>query len=222
MSHSLGISAISSDRRNLLTLNRHFYCVAGRGSDATRATCIMQNEASFLAQLRAGTPAAFAELVEEFEGALYRFFYCDHRDHHLAQEETAETFGQLVKSLTSRETVCGNLRAYVFGTARHVQLRRIRARGREQLTLAEAEEMCDPGPSPLSVAAEREELAQVLAAIEGLEETQRNVLLLRFVESCSIEEVAEALQIPVGTVKSHIHRGRARLIQVLAAKEHKT
>jgi RNA polymerase sigma-70 factor (ECF subfamily) len=181
----------------------------------------MSEEALLLAQLRGGVPTAFAELVEQFEGPLYRFFFCDHRDHHLAQEQTAETFGQLVKSLTSQGTVCSNLRAYVFGTARHVQLRRIRARGREAMPLADAEEMSDPGPSPEAVAADREELARVLAAIEGLEEVQRNVLLLRFVEGCSIEEAAEALKIPVGTVKSHIHRGRARLTQVLAAKEHK-
>ena len=32
-----------------------------------------------------------------FEGPLYRFFYCDHRDHHRAQEQTAETFAQLKK-----------------------------------------------------------------------------------------------------------------------------
>ena len=181
----------------------------------------MPEDALFLMQLKTGDPTAFVELVAQFEGPLYRFFYCDHRDHHLAQEQTAETFGKLVKSLTSQRTMCANLRAYVFGTARHVQLRRIRARGREQLPLADAAEMSDPGPSPEAVAAEREELARVLAAIDGLEETQRNVLLLRFVESCSIEDVAEALKIPVGTVKSHIHRGRARLTQVLAAKEHK-
>src|SRR6185369_2145851 len=104
----------------------------------------MPDETSFLAELRAGSPGAFAELVEQFEGPLYRFFYCDHRDHHLAQEETAETFGQLVRSLTSKGGACGNLRAYVFGTARHVQLRRIRQRVRKQVALANATEACDP------------------------------------------------------------------------------
>jgi len=181
----------------------------------------MSDEWLFLTQLRAGSPDAFVELVEQFEGPLYRFFYCDHRDHHLAQEQTAETFGQLVKSLTSKSSECGNLRAYVFGTARHVQLRRIRQRLRERTPLAEAPEMSDPGPSPETVAADREELVRVLMAIGSLEEPQRKVLLLRFVEDCSIEEVAEALQMPVGTVKSHIHRGRARLTQLMGEKEHK-
>lgn len=182
----------------------------------------MPDEASLLKQLRAANPAAFAELVERFEGPLYRFFFCDHRDHHLAQEQTAETFGQLVKSLTSKNNGCINLRAYVFGTARHVQLRRIRARERQLLPLDDAAELNDPAPAPEVVAADREELSRVLAAIGEFEETQRNVVLLRFVEECSLEEVAEALQIPIGTVKSHIHRGRVRLTQMLAAKEHRT
>jgi RNA polymerase sigma-70 factor, ECF subfamily len=59
----------------------------------------MLQDESFLAQLKKGIPAAYVVLVERFEGPLYRFFYCSHRDHHLAQDQTAETFAQLVKSL---------------------------------------------------------------------------------------------------------------------------
>ena len=42
---------------------------------------------------------------------------------------------------------------------------------------------------------------------------------MRFVEDCSLDEIAMALDIPVGTVKSHIHRGRARLKQAFTVED---
>lgn len=179
---------------------------------------MLQNE-SFLDQLKDGVPAAYIVLVEQFEGPLYRFFFCDHRDHHLAQEQTAETFAQLVRSLRGMRGGCEKLRAYVFATARHVQFRRLRERKNRASSLAEAFNVCDPRPAPATLVSDREQLELVLNAISRLEDSSRNVLLLRFVEGCSIEEVAEALDMPVGTVKSHIHRSRTRLKQIFSEKE---
>jgi RNA polymerase sigma-70 factor (ECF subfamily) len=174
---------------------------------------------SFLNQLKAGEPAAYGLLVERFEGPLYRFFLCDHRDHHTAQEQTAETFAQLVRSLRGMRGGCEQLRAFVFATARHIQLRRWRGREKHFSPLAEAQNVSDARPSPLTVASDSEQLEGVLSAISRLEDPLRDVLLLRFVEGYSINEVAEALGLRVGTVKSHIHRSRTRLKQILADKE---
>jgi RNA polymerase sigma-70 factor, ECF subfamily len=182
----------------------------------------MQLDASFLDRLKAGDPAAYVLLVDGFEGPLYRFFLCDHRNHHTAQEQTAETFAQLVRSLRGMRGGCEQLRAYVFATARHVQLRRCRGRRNQPSPIAEALNVSDPRPSPVTVASDREQLERVLNAISRLEDPLRNVLLLRFIEGCSIDEVAEALDLPVGTVKSHIHRSRTRLKQIFADKEFKT
>jgi len=182
----------------------------------------MLSDESFLDQLKAGEPAAYVLLVERFEGPLYRFFLCDHRNHHTAQEQTAETFAQLVRSLRGMRGGCEQLRAYVFATARHVQLRRRRGRKQQPSPLAEALNVTDPRPSPMTVASDREQLERVLNAISHLEDPLRNVLLLRFVEGCSIDEVALALELPVGTVKSHIHRSRSRLKQIFAEKEYET
>lgn len=179
----------------------------------------MAENPSFLAQLRDGAPSAYAVLVERYEGPLYRFFFLDHRDHHTAQEETAETFAQLVRSLPGIRGGCETLGAYVFATARHVQLRRVRKRKTQPIRLDEATAFSDPRPSPETLASDREELQRVLDAISGFEESMRNVLLLRFVEGLSIEEVSAALGMPIGTVKSQIHRSRIQLRQMFSDKE---
>jgi RNA polymerase sigma-70 factor, ECF subfamily len=179
----------------------------------------MQSDDLLVAQLKQGVPAAYITFVERFEASLYRFFFCEHRDHHLAQEQAAETFAQLVRSLPSMRGGAQQLPAYVFATARHVQLRRMRDRQRHYVPLDEAAVINDPGPLPEEAVSEREQVDSVLQAIIQLDETVRNVLLLRFVEDCSIEQIAVALEMPVGTVKSHIHRGRSQLKRLLTKQE---
>ena len=179
----------------------------------------MTSDDSFLRRLKELQPSAFETLVEQYEGPLYRFFFSDHRDHHVAQEQTAETFTQLVRSLQSMRGGPEQLSAFVFGIARHVQRRRWRARKKPHLSIDFAINVSDPGPSPNTQAAEGEQLELVMQALGSLDQPLRSVMLMRFVEDCSLDEIAMALDIPVGTVKSHIHRGRARLKQAFKVED---
>jgi len=179
----------------------------------------MTADQAYLDQLKAGHAAAYEMLVERFEGPLYRFFFCDHRNHHLAQEQTSETFTQLVRSLPNMRGGHQQLCAFVFATARHIQQRRWRSPKTQNVPLSGAANVIDAGPSPVAQAADREQLERVLNAIGQLDPAVRNGLLLRFVEGYSVEEVAHAMEMPVGTVKSHIHRGRLRLKQVFSEEE---
>ena len=105
----------------------------------------------------------------------------------------------------------GQLTAFVFSIARRVQLRFWRTKKQAVLPLESAADTTQTYPCPVQQAAGREQLSLVLAAIGAMEQPQRNVLLLRFVEGLSLAEIATALDIPLGTVKSHIHRGREHL-----------
>lgn len=166
---------------------------------------------SFVSRLQRGEPAAYEELLARFESPLYRFFYYDHRNHHMAQEQSAETFAQLAQSITGMAGCDGQLTAFVFSIARRVQLRFWRTKNKTVLPLELAADTTQTYPCPVQQAAGREQLSLVLAAIGALEQPQRNVLLLRFVEGLPLAEIATALDIPLGTVKSHIHRGREYL-----------
>ncbi len=171
----------------------------------------MNWEESFYERLKDLQPAAFEQLVAQYEGPLYRMFLCDHRDHHLAQEQTAETFAQLVRSISTMRGGPEKIRAFVFGVARHVQRRRWRSRKRKQLPIEMAEDISDETPSPMQHLAAREQVERLMEALFRLEQPLKSVLLLRFVEEYTLDEIAMALEMPLGTVKSHIHRGRARL-----------
>jgi RNA polymerase sigma-70 factor, ECF subfamily len=179
----------------------------------------MSRDTEFVDQLKQGRPAAFERLVEQFEAPLYRFFLCDHRNHHLAQEQSAETFAQLVTSLPRMRGGCEHLRAFVFATARHIQQRHWRTRQRTPAPPIGIFDLSDSRPSPLDMASDRDEVDRVLRAIAQLEDPVQHVMLLRFVEGCTLEEIANSLEMPLGTIKSHLHRGTRRLKQLFREKE---
>ena len=57
--------------------------------------------------------------------------------------------------------------------------------------------------------------ARIQAAIDGLPDDTRDVMVLRDVEDCSYEEIAEVLSIPIGTVRSRLHRARSLMRDAL-------
>jgi RNA polymerase sigma-70 factor (ECF subfamily) len=65
----------------------------------------------------------------------------------------------------------------------------------------------------------REELKAVWDSVAALPDKQRSVFILRFVEEMEIAEIASAMQLHVGTVKSHLHRGLASVRKAMEQKK---
>jgi RNA polymerase sigma-70 factor (ECF subfamily) len=179
----------------------------------------MHEKDTYIQCLRDGDPHAYERLAEQFEGRLYRFFMCNHRNHHLAEEQTAETFAQLVRALPNMRGGHDRLPGFVFSIARHVRSRSWRTNHASAPSQQLVRDVEDSKPGPDSRLGNRDELEKVLHAISKLEPNVRDVFLLRFIEEYSIRDVAEALGLSIGTVKSHIHRGRARLKEILSNSE---
>ena len=68
---------------------------------------------------------------------------------------------------------------------------------------------------PFDLACQREQRAQLARELGGLSHDQRHVMVMKDVLALSYEEIAEVLDMPVGTVKCHAHRGRARMRRAL-------
>jgi RNA polymerase sigma-70 factor (ECF subfamily) len=79
----------------------------------------------------------------------------------------------------------------------------------------------DPAPSPAQVFETQEQIALLHAELERMPEKYRLVLSLRYLEHMSYEEVATALDAPIGTIKTHIHRARRMLVDRLREWEEK-
>lgn len=76
--------------------------------------------------------------------------------------------------------------------------------------------LASPAQSPEKLTEQREQQRLVLAALDGLTLEQRTVLVLREFQELSYEEIAQILDVPLGTVKSRINAARSRLRDILA------
>ncbi len=172
-------------------------------------------ESALISQLHCLDPSAYRWLVDRFGDRLFRYFYVAHFERDLAQEQAADTVSALVVAFARRRVVPEDIDAYVFGTARNVLRRhwrwRMRGRWRRAVPIEEALEMVDPAPLPDREVECRDALHAALRLLESLSEDARQVVLLRFVEEMELAEVSRVLNMPLGTVKSHIHRARAAL-----------
>ena len=139
--------------------------------------------------------------------ALYGTAYRMTRNAHDAEDLVQETFLRAYRGFDRFEPGT-NIRAWLFTILHRVRTDAFRRAGRSPQTV----EMTDDGPA---VPAPQEALASGVEDIErallGLPEAFRTAVVLRDVEELTYDEIARALSIPIGTVMSRIHRGRALL-----------
>jgi RNA polymerase sigma-70 factor (ECF subfamily) len=135
------------------------------------------------------------------------------RDRETAEDLTQETFAQALKSF-HRYTPDTNCRAWLVTILYHLNSKRRLRLGQLKLVedteeqIAETVAFVPPIPEEL-----KDE--EILQALEKLPKAFRDVVVLTDVEEFSYKEVAEFMQVPIGTVMSRLHRGRKLLRQQL-------
>ena len=165
-----------------------------------------------------GDADAYAALVERYGGRVYNIALRITNDRDAANDCAQEAFIRAYRALHQYDPV------YPFGpwlfrittnaSLNHVQ--RWHAHETAVDELPESPEDQNEGPEATTL--RREELAEVVSAMEELPAAYRAALTLRHMQQLSYQEVADALGIPLGTVKTHLHRARAALKGRLAAR----
>ena len=153
---------------------------------------------------------AIALLLPAFRRKVFGLAYSFLRDREAAEDVTQETFIKLWRALPGFDGRA-SLSTWIYTIARNTSLSALRAR-RPQSSLSdpevmEAVEAIDAAPSA-EVMVDR---AAVLRLVDRLPSKQRQVIMLFYMEAQSHEEVAVMLGMPVGTVKTLLHRARASL-----------
>lgn len=187
------------------------------------------DEVHLLERCRRGDTAAFGRLVAEYQDRVFNTCWRMCGNWTDAEDLTQEAF---VRAFQSLDRFAGRSRFYtwVFRIAVNLALsarRRDKLVGRYSLDAPRADPRSDDHPpmnrqlaavdeSPDSRTADREEETLVLEALNRLDEEHRAVVVLRDLESMGYEEIAGILDIPVGTVKSRLHRARLALREMLA------
>jgi RNA polymerase sigma-70 factor (ECF subfamily) len=147
--------------------------------------------------------------------ALFRLAMWWERDRGEAEDLVQDALVQALQSF-HRFTRGTNCRAWLVAILRHTRSNRHRARLRRQAheesgdRLAELLPFVPPVPERLTD-------EEMLASLRGIPESYQDIILLCDVEELTYKEIADVLAIPIGTVMSRLHRGRALLRQRLAS-----
>ncbi len=152
-----------------------------------------------------------AALLEPLIPALRRYAFALIGDHEGADDLVQETLERALSRWHLRRRD-GNLRAWLFTIERNLFVTGLRKK-RRGVQIADIEDINSIAASmpPANLPHTRD----ILSALASLPEEQSSVLLLAGVEDFSYEEVAQILDIPIGTVMSRLSRGRARLRELL-------
>jgi RNA polymerase sigma-70 factor, ECF subfamily len=180
-------------------------------------------EAAVIAALKAGSEEAYSWLIGEFHQPIYGLIYRIVNDPSDAADTTQDVFLKVFRGIKHFHGE-SSLKTWIYRIALHEGANRRRwwFRHKAQETpidpiTAEGceysgdDRLVDPGESPFEKCAHSEVRAVVEEALQHVVEPYRTALILRDLEEMSYEEIAEVLQISLGTVKSRITRGRAAL-----------
>ncbi len=172
----------------------------------------MPDDRELMARVKEGEQTALELLFARWEGRVFAFFYRlggpPDRLGDLAEEVLVSVYRQRHRYDPNRAFA-----PWLYGIARLVWKDHLRRRRREEphCALLEFARSSAREPGPAEVAEGREEVAVLRQAIEQLPGEQRIIFVLRHFEGLAYEEIAEALQVPLGTVKWRLHEAVRRL-----------
>ena len=168
-----------------------------------------------IARAQQGDVAAFSELVARYQDRIYRFLVRLTRSQDDAMDLTQETFLSAYQALP-RWQPDARFTTWLFRIARNQAFDWLRRRKRVEFVPLDDEHdlgIADPAPTPDRVLETVQRLRGLERALARLPTEHREILLLREIEEMSYDDIADVLDISLGTVKSRIARARAKLLE---------
>lgn len=176
---------------------------------------------------REGVEAAYRELIRRYQRPVFSLIYRMVRDRELAEDLAQETFVKVLNAI-DRYRPEFKFSSWVFKIANNSAIDHLRKKELDTLSLeggpdattpdrleATALQIGDSGESPLEELEARELGSAIETAIGKLRPEYKTCIILRHVEGRPYDEIAEILGLPLGTVKTYIHRARAELRELL-------
>jgi RNA polymerase sigma-70 factor (ECF subfamily) len=168
--------------------------------------------------LQRGETEAFAVLLERHQKSIFNLLYRMLGDYDDAAEVSQEAFLSAYRSIKSfRGDASFSTWLYRIAVNHANTRRKTLALAQQRTARLESSEPAGDGASDPADALEKKELRErVQAALNGLESEDATIIVLRDLQDVPYEAVADILEIPIGTVKSRLHRARRALKARLA------
>jgi RNA polymerase sigma-70 factor, ECF subfamily len=177
----------------------------------------------------AGDAGAWEELVRQQNRRIYNVCYRFTGSSSDAEDLTQEVFIRLYRTMSTYEPEKGAFNTWLATLTRNMLVDHFRRTRQERLTdsidaapVADqdaptlSERIEDQAPSPQARVASKETQKMVQLALQKVSPDLREAVILRDLQDMDYKEIATALKVPEGTVKSRINRGRAELARLLS------
>lgn len=175
----------------------------------------MTDERELIRRAKKGDSDAFRLLVETYQTAVYRLALrmCGESG---AEDAAQEAFVAAWRGLPRFRSEC-RFSTWLYRLTTNAAIDYLR-REQKQRTDGDVDDLslADDSPSPQEQAERSETQQRVRKALAALSDEHRQILLLRYMQELDYGEIAQALHISEGTVKSRINRAKARLRELLA------
>lgn len=175
-----------------------------------------------------GDAAAWEEIVQRYHRRIYNLCYRFAGSADDAQDLTQEVFIKMYRTLKSYDVDRGAFLTWVTTVTRNLLVDHFRKTKHDRITdsldspasehedaLPLSEQIADTGPPPDARVQSHETQRTVHLALQKLSPDLREAVILRDLQDMDYREIALALRVPEGTVKSRINRGRAELARLL-------
>ncbi len=176
-------------------------------------------EQRIIQRAKNGDRDAFAELVDLYKDKIYHVSYRMLGNRQEAEDVAQETFLRVYANLDSYDPKY-KFSTWIYRIASNLSIDVIRKRKKNlsidaEITGADGvdwhDRLADTSKGPEEEVLTDELQEEVQGAIMGLSPKYRVVMLLRYIENLSLQEISEVVQLPVSTIKTRIHRGREAL-----------
>ncbi len=181
------------------------------------------SDPAVVVQARKGSEAAYRELLSRYERPVFSLIFRMVRDRETAEDLAQETFIKVLNNL-DRYSPEFKFSSWLFKIANNLTIDHLRRRRVDTISIEGAPDavtaesarattiaVVSAGESPLEELESRELGTAIERAIGKLRPEYRACIMLRHVEDKSYEEIAEIVKLPLGTVKTYIHRARHEL-----------
>ncbi len=175
-----------------------------------------------------GDAAAWEEIVQRYHRRIYNVCYRFAGNAGNAQDLTQEVFIKMYRTLNTYDSGKGAFITWVTTITRNLLVDHFRKSKGDRITDSLdsppsgyedaqplSEQIADRGLAPDAQAQSRETCEMVHSALQKLSPELREAVILRDLQDMDYREIATALRVPEGTVKSRINRGRAELARLL-------
>jgi RNA polymerase sigma-70 factor (ECF subfamily) len=163
---------------------------------------------------------AVHELYDRYNKAIFRYLWARVSDRQLAEDLTGEVFARMVAGLPRYRSNGGTFQAWIYRIAHNLLIDQYRKdRSKNEISLENAEYLGPHEDGPEHVTEQGLFIEKVRVGIQKLDAVQQEILVLRFINDLSLQEVAAALGKSVGAVKIAQHRALKELRGILNMEE---